>query len=125
MKKLFLFIFVVVLFQSCTTYRVSPTNLYSINPGLTKQQFIIAYGVDQKKNGRTVIGSTPAFINNVEYGCGTAEAWFFKIYDCTTYPYLGCVEDHLEYFIFKNDILVERGMIGPSGHGKHYGPECN
>lgn len=111
MKKTSIIIIGLALFmQACSPmfYRTA-TNFYALNRGMSKQQFMTWYNMDEQKNGKPVQGARPANAKTFKHGDDVWEVWVFKVYDCTSYPSLGCVVDHVEHVAFKNGYLEEWG----------------
>lgn len=117
MKKIYILLFIALLFQSCMTYYRTSSNFSSLRKGMTKEEVKKVYAVGEKKGMSIVKGSLPNNIMNVKYGNGYAERWTFIIYDCTSYPYLSfCPEAYVEMLFFVNDILVDTDVF--DGRGK-------
>lgn len=111
MKKTIFIIGIFLLMQSCasTSYRTS-TDFYLLRRGMTKQQFVDwQVNYFNPKDGRTIKGGKPSYSKTFKYGNDVWEVWIFEVYDCTSYPSLGCVVDHKEHIAFKNGIVEEWG----------------
>ena len=111
MKRLTLIILTAILMSSCaSTYYRTSTSFYSLSRGMTKQQFIQwSQPGWTDKNGKPVKGGRPEHTKMFKHGNDVWEVWVFKVYDCTSYPSLGCVFDHYEHVAFKNDKVEEWG----------------
>lgn len=111
MKRTTFILGLALLMQACspTFYRTS-TDFYLLQRGMTKQQFIDwQVNYFNPKNGKPVKGGKPAYSKTFKHGNDIWEVWIFEVYDCTSYPSLGCVFDHKEHIAFKNEIVEEWG----------------
>jgi len=111
MKKTLFILGLALFMQACapTFYRTS-TDFYLLQRGMTKQQFIDwQVNFFNPKNGKPVKGGKPAYSKTFKHGNDLWEVWIFNVYDCTSYPSLGCVVDHVEHVAFKNGSLEEWG----------------
>jgi len=85
------------------------TSFYLLNRGMTKQEFIKLKGMDVQSDKKPAEGTFPTSSKTFKHAGDLWEVWVFNVYDCDTYPSLGCVVGHIEHVAFKNGILEEWG----------------
>jgi hypothetical protein len=110
MKKTLIIFGLALLMQACSpTMYIVNTNFYALNRGMTKQQFITWKGMNGQGDKKPAVGTFPTSSKTFKHGSDVWEVWVFNVYDCKSYPSLGCVVDHVEHVAFKNGILEEWG----------------
>jgi len=110
MKKVALFFSLVLIIQACSpTQYIVRTNFYGLNRGMTKQAFMTWKGMNKQTSEKPAVGTYPISSKTFKHGNDLWEVWVFQVYDCTSYPSLGCVKDHVEHVAFKNGYLEEWG----------------
>jgi hypothetical protein len=110
MKKIIIIIIIAFFMQSCSsTYYVTNSSFYNLNRGMSKQEFRTWKGMNNTGKKKPSVGTYPFSSKTFKHGENIWEVWVFQIYDCKSYPSLGCVKDHVEHVAFKNRKLEEWG----------------